>query len=194
MLVVEAAADIWKEGLISWGESGSGGRGEGVGVPRGEVRLVLRQCRRPVVVGKVMPSSSTTSSSSVACGLVGVQMVACRRRNVSTWLVLTPQVKRRHRLVVRGSGVDGGGCCVIWRRSHVRVRVIIEAHLDKSVLPVDLQVLSQRRRVSVGLVASSHSASERLLCRVDVHVLLSVARVGETSIAALNLALERLLT
>ena len=59
---------------------------------------------------------------------------------------------------------------------------------------MDLQVLSQRGRVSVGLVAAPHSTGERLLCRVDVHVLLSVARVGETSVAAVDLALKWLLT
>ena len=80
------------------------------------------------------------------------------------------------------------------RRSHVRVRVVVEAHLDESILAMDLQVLSQRGRVSVGLVAAPHPAREGLLSGVDVHVLLPVAGVGETPITALNLALKRLLT
>ena len=80
------------------------------------------------------------------------------------------------------------------RGSHVRVGVIVEAHLDESVLPMDLQVFSQRRRVSVGLVAAAHPAREGLLSGVDVHVLLPVAGVGETPVAAVDLALKWLLT
>ena len=99
---MEAGADIGEEGLVGEPRGESGGRrgGEGVGIPGGEVRLVLGQRRRPVVVGKVMPSSS--SPSSATCGLVGFQVVACRWRNVPTWLVLAPQVEGGHRLVVRG--------------------------------------------------------------------------------------------
>ena len=80
------------------------------------------------------------------------------------------------------------------RRSHVGVRVVVEAHLDESILPVDLQVFSQRGRVSVGLVAAAHPAREGLLSGVDVHVLLPVAGVGEAPIAAVDLALKWLLT
>ena len=80
------------------------------------------------------------------------------------------------------------------RRSHVGVRVVIEAHLDESILPVDLQVFSQRGWVSVGLVAPPHPAREGLLSGVDVHVLLPVAGVGEAPIAAVDLALKWLLT
>ena len=55
---------------------------------------------------------------------------------------------------------------------------------------MDLEVLPQGGRVGVGLVASSHSAGVRLVGGVDVHVLLPVARVGKTSVTALDLALE----
>ena len=79
------------------------------------------------------------------------------------------------------------------RGSHVRVGVIVEAHLDESVLPMDLQVFSQRRRVSVGLVAAARGAVVRLVGGVDVHVLLPIARVGEPSVAARDLTLEWLL-
>ena len=58
---------------------------------------------------------------------------------------------------------------------------------------MNLEVFSERRRVSVGLVAPSHSAVVRLVRRVDVHVLLAVGRVGEPTVAALDLALERFL-
>ena len=47
--------------------------------------------------------------------------------------------------------------------------------------------------MGVGLVAASGGAVVRLVSGVDVHVLLSVAGVGETSVAAVDLALERLL-
>ena len=59
---------------------------------------------------------------------------------------------------------------------------------------MDLQVLPQRGGVGVGLVAAPHTARVWLICGVDVHVLLAVAGVGETSVTALNLALKRLLT
>ena len=55
---------------------------------------------------------------------------------------------------------------------------------------MDLQVLSQRGGVGVGLVAPAHSAREGLLRGVDVHVLLAVARVGKTPVTALDLALK----
>ena len=58
---------------------------------------------------------------------------------------------------------------------------------------MDLQVLSQRGRVSVGLVAPPHPARVRLVRGVDVHVLLAVARVGKTPVTALDLALKRFL-
>ena len=98
---MEAGANIGEEGLMREPRGESGGRrgGQGVGVPGGEVRLVLGQRRRPVVVGEVMSSSSP---SSATCGLVAFQMVACRWRNVPTWLVLAGQVEGGHRLVVRG--------------------------------------------------------------------------------------------
>ena len=58
---------------------------------------------------------------------------------------------------------------------------------------MDLEVLPQGGRVGVRLVAPPHPAGERLLCGVDVHVLLTVARVGEAPVAAVDLALKRLL-
>lgn len=52
-------------------------------------------------------------------------------------------------------------------------------------------MLAQGARVGVGLIA--HLAEIRLIGGVDVHVLLPVAAVGETPVAALELTLERLL-
>ena len=52
----------------------------------------------------------------------------------------------------------------------------------------------QRGGMSVGLVTAPDGAVVRLVGGVDVHVLLPVAGVGEPPVAALNLALEWLLT
>ena len=52
----------------------------------------------------------------------------------------------------------------------------------------------QRGGMSVGLVTAPDGAVVRLVGGVDVHVLLPVAGVGEPPVAALNLALEGLLT
>merc|ERR1719220_1642502 len=100
VLVVEAGGDVRKEGLMREprGESGCRGGGQGVRVPGRQVRLVLRQRRGPVVVGKVM------SSSSSSAGLVGLEMVGGGGGNLPAGLVLAAQVERGHRLVVRGGG------------------------------------------------------------------------------------------
>ena len=63
----------------------------------------------------------------------------------------------------------------------------------RSLEPVSFEVLSQGGRVGVGLVAASGGAVVRLVGGVDVHVLLPVAGVGEPSVAAVDLTLERLL-
>lgn len=60
-------------------------------------------------------------------------------------------------------------------------------------LAVHFHVLPQRARVRVGLVAAAHFAVVRLVAGVDVGVLLPVAAVGEFSVAAVKLALERFL-
>lgn len=57
-----------------------------------------------------------------------------------------------------------------------------------------LHVLPQRARVRVGLVTAAHFAVVRLVTGVDVRVLLPVAAVGEFSVTAVKLALERFLT
>ena len=57
---------------------------------------------------------------------------------------------------------------------------------------VHLHVLPQRARVRVGLVTAAHFAVVRLVTGVDVGVLLPVAAVGEFSVTAVKLALERL--
>ena len=55
-------------------------------------------------------------------------------------------------------------------------------------------MLPQGGWMSVGLVAPSHPAEVRLVGGVDVHVLLPIAGVGETPVAARDFTLERLLT
>lgn len=61
-------------------------------------------------------------------------------------------------------------------------------------LAVHLHVLPQRAGVRVGLVAAADFAVVRLVAGVDVGVLLPVAAVGEFSVAAVELALERFLS
>lgn len=54
-------------------------------------------------------------------------------------------------------------------------------------------VFPQRARVGVGFVTAADFAVVRLVAGVDVGVLLPVAAVGEFSVAAVELALERFL-
>lgn len=61
-------------------------------------------------------------------------------------------------------------------------------------LAVHFHVLPQRARVRVGFVASADLAVVRLVAGVDVGVLLPVAAVGEFSVTAVKLALERFLS
>lgn len=61
-------------------------------------------------------------------------------------------------------------------------------------LAVHFHVLPQRARVRVGFVTAADLAVVRLVAGVDVGVLLPVAAVGEFSVAAVELALERLLS
>lgn len=60
-------------------------------------------------------------------------------------------------------------------------------------LAVHFHVLPQRARVRVGFVTAAHLAVVRLVTGVDVRMLLPVAAVGEFSVTAVELALERLL-
>ena len=55
-------------------------------------------------------------------------------------------------------------------------------------------MLAQRRRVGVRLVAAADLAVVRLVRRVHVRVLLAVGAVGETPVAAVEFAFERLFT
>ena len=66
--------------------------------------------------------------------------------------------------------------------------------MRRSLESVRFEVFSQGGGVGVRLVAAPGGAVIGLVRGVDVHVLLSVARVCKTSVAALNLALKRLLT
>ena len=102
VLVVEAGGDVGQQGLVPWGETSGRGGGQGVRVPRGQVRLVLWQGGRPVVVREMVTSSSSACSNSTARSLVGFQMVAGRWCDLTAGLVLASQVERGHRLVVRG--------------------------------------------------------------------------------------------
>ncbi len=61
-------------------------------------------------------------------------------------------------------------------------------------LAVHFHVLPQRAGVRVGLVTAADFAVVRLVTGVDVGVLLPVAAVGEFSVTAVKLALERFLS
>ena len=63
-------------------------------------------------------------------------------------------------------------------------------HEDEGELAVDLEVFPEGGGMCVGLVAASDPAVVGLVGGVHVHVLLPVARVGKTSVTALDLALE----
>lgn len=60
-------------------------------------------------------------------------------------------------------------------------------------LAVHFHVFAQRTGVRVGLVTPAHLTVVRLVAGVHVGVLLPVAAVGEFSVAAIKLTLERLL-
>ena len=53
-------------------------------------------------------------------------------------------------------------------------------------------MLPEAGRVGVGLVAAPDVAVVRLVSRMDVHVLLTITRVGKSAITTLHLALKRL--
>ena len=88
-------------------------------------------------------------------------------------------------LTVAGAGTAGG---------LLAVAVLAIAGTPDGVLAVHLHVLPQAGRVGVGLVAAPDVAVVRLVRGVDVHVLLTIAGVGESSVASLDLAFKRLLT
>ena len=102
VLVVEAGGDVGQQGLVPWGQTSGWWGGQGVRVPRGQVRLVLWQGGRPVVVREMVTTSCSTCTNSTARSLVGFQMVAGRWCDLTAGLVLASQVERGHRLVVRG--------------------------------------------------------------------------------------------
>lgn len=60
-------------------------------------------------------------------------------------------------------------------------------------LAVDFHVLSQGAGMRVRLVTAAHFAVVRLVARVDVGVLLSVAAVGEFSVASVKFTFKWLL-
>ena len=55
-----------------------------------------------------------------------------------------------------------------------------------------LEMLPEAGGVGVGLVTTPHSAVVRFVRGVDMHVLLAIAGVGESSVATLHLTFKRL--
>ena len=72
--------------------------------------------------------------------------------------------------------------------------ITVVAGTHDGVLAVDLHVFPQGGGVGVGLVTAPRPAVVRLVRGVDVHVLLTIAGVGESSVASLDLAFKGLLT
>lgn len=64
--------------------------------------------------------------------------------------------------------------------------------MQNSKCSTRLEMLAQRARMRVALVAAAHLAQVRLVARVHMRVLLAIARVGEATIATGMLAWKRL--
>ena len=73
------------------------------------------------------------------------------------------------------------------------VLIIVVKWQPRGVNAMRLQVLPQGGGVGVGLVTATNSTQVGLVGGVDMHVLLPVARVGESPVTAGDLALKRLL-
>ena len=158
----------WRE---VWGET-TGGRGR-----EGEESRVM-------VVGRLVGGMVAGKPGVRVPVLHGNLVVPGLHRALVVWGG-TPG----HGQEVGGAGAGGAVGVERRRRGSLGVFALV-AEEAQSVLAVNLEVFPQRGGVGVGLVAASHPAGVRFVRGVDMHVLLPVARVGEPSITALNLALE----
>ena len=73
------------------------------------------------------------------------------------------------------------------------VITVILCHGD-CVLAMDLEMLPQRRRMSVALVTAPHSAVVWFVCGMNMHVLLTITGVSKPSVTSLHLTLKWFLT
>ena len=129
---------------------------------------------------------------------VGVRVPVLHRNLVVSSLHRALVVRRgvtRQEVAGAGAGAGAGGAVRVQGRRGGSLGVIaLVTKQTHSVLAVYLEMFPQGGGVGVCLVAASHPAGVRLVRGVDMHVLLPVARVGEPSVTALNLALEWFLT
>ena len=91
----------------------------------------------------------------------------------------------------RGGGVSVTMGVTAWRHITAVIWVILHGQ-GHSLGAVHLEMLPQAGGVGVGLVTAPHSAVVRLVRGVNVHVLLTITRVGKSAITTLHLALKRL--
>ena len=92
-----------------------------------------------------------------------------------------------------GAGAGDGGAVRERGRGGARGVLALVSKEPLGLLAVDLEVFPEGGGVCVRLVAALHPTRVRLVGGVHVHVLLPVAGVGEPPVAALDLALKRLL-
>ena len=142
--------------------------------------FVLRQVGLVLAEGRFVLGGG--DGLAVLGGLVGVQ--------VGGWGLVLGGADGARRGEAGGAagagGVEGGG-----HRPGVVAVVVGEG---EGLGAVDLEMLPEAAGVGVALVAAADVAVVRLVRGVDMHVLLTVTRVGEPSVTTLNLALERFLT
>jgi len=182
--------------------------------------LVADGCRQPTI-GRRRRRRRHGQRVPVAARQHGA--AADRRLRLGRLGELAPEFARFVRCAGRGRGVGGGVVDERGeRRASLRVVVVVRRRRvgrvdcdvredslarrrrrrrdDKRrrrrlvVTSVRLDVLAQRRRVRVGLVAAGVATVVRLVRRVNVRVLLAVGTVGETTLTADELATKRLLT
>ena len=75
-----------------------------------------------------------------------------------------------------------------WRVSSGVITII--THHTNCILAMDLQMLPQWRRMSVGFVASSYSACVGFVCGMNMHVLLTITGVSKPSVTSFHLTLK----
>ena len=167
--------------IESWRQStgGRGGQtwGGGGGIPVTEVWLVLRQAGALVLRNLVLWQLRLVAGLYWRRGFVLMEW---------SWRLVI--IDWCWRLVL---GWCEAGCCGVerWRGGSWVITVIL-CHGD-CVLAMDLEMLPQRRRMSVALVTAPHSAVVWFVCGMNMHVLLTITGVSKPSVTSRNFTLER---
>ena len=153
-----------------------------------------REEARVVVIRRLRGLGGVGGQRGVVAGEAGVRVPVLHRNLIVSSLHRALVVRRgvtRQEVAGAGAGAGAGGAVRVQGRRGGSLGVIaLVTKQTHSVLAVDFEMFPQGGGVGVGLVAASHPAGVRLVRGVDMHVLLPVARVGEPSVTALNLALE----